>query len=88
MLVALALRLDGLIISNTMVSRPETVSSNPVAEVTGGLSGKPLFNLSTKMFREMYILTGGKIPLIGCGGISSGEEAYEKIRSGATLVQL
>ncbi|KAI4375889.1 hypothetical protein MLD38_013706 [Melastoma candidum] len=86
--VALALRLDGLIISNTTVSRPETVSSNPVAEEAGGLSGKPLFNLSTKILREMYILTRGKIPLIGCGGISCGEDAYKKIRSGATLVQL
>ncbi|KAG2707898.1 hypothetical protein I3843_05G152100 [Carya illinoinensis] len=86
--VALALRLDGLIISNTTVSRPDPVSKNPVAKEKGGLSGKPLFNLSTNILKEMYILTRGKIPLIGCGGISSGEEAYQKIRAGATLVQL
>ncbi|KAG2316756.1 hypothetical protein Bca52824_019878 [Brassica carinata] len=86
--VALALKLDGLIISNTTVSRPDPVSNNPVATETGGLSGKPLFNLSTNMLREMYTLTRGKIPLIGCGGISSGEDAYKKIRAGATLVQL
>ncbi|KAJ0792893.1 putative dihydroorotate dehydrogenase (quinone) [Helianthus annuus] len=86
--VALALRLDGLIISNTTISRPEVVQSNPVSKETGGLSGKPLFTLSTNILKDMYILTKGKIPLIGCGGVSSGEDAYKKIRAGATLVQL
>ncbi|KAF7133169.1 hypothetical protein RHSIM_Rhsim09G0069200 [Rhododendron simsii] len=64
------------------------VSKNPVAEEPGGLSGKPLFPLSTDILKEMYVLTKGKIPLIGCGGVSSGEDAYKKIRAGATLVQL
>ncbi|XP_030974160.1 dihydroorotate dehydrogenase (quinone), mitochondrial-like isoform X1 [Quercus lobata] len=86
--VALALCLDGLIISNTTVSRPDSVSKNPVAREVGGLSGKPLFNLSTNILKEMYVLTKGKIPLIGCGGVSSGGDAYQKIRAGATLVQL
>ncbi|KAG5531556.1 hypothetical protein RHGRI_026233 [Rhododendron griersonianum] len=86
--VALALRVDGLIISNTTISRPDPVSKNPVAEEAGGLSGKPLFSLSTNILKEMYVLTKGKIPLIGCGGVSSGEDAYKKIRAGATLVQL
>ncbi|XP_057963377.1 dihydroorotate dehydrogenase (quinone), mitochondrial isoform X2 [Malania oleifera] len=86
--VAVALRLDGLIISNTTISRPDPVSKNRVAEETGGLSGKPLFDLSTSILKEMYILTRGKIPLIGCGGVSSGEDAYKKIRAGATLVQI
>ncbi|XP_047963470.1 dihydroorotate dehydrogenase (quinone), mitochondrial [Salvia hispanica] len=86
--VALALRVDGLIISNTTIQRPEAVKGNPVAEETGGLSGKPLLSLSTDILKDMYILTKGKIPLIGCGGISSGEDAYKKIRAGATLVQL
>ncbi|XP_021816681.1 dihydroorotate dehydrogenase (quinone), mitochondrial-like isoform X2 [Prunus avium] len=86
--VALALRLDGLIISNTTVSRPDPVTTNPAASEAGGLSGKPLFNISTSLLKEMYILTRGKIPLIGCGGISSGEDAYKKIRAGASLVQL
>ncbi|RYQ85616.1 hypothetical protein Ahy_B10g105184 isoform A [Arachis hypogaea] len=76
------------IISNTTISRPDTVSSNPLASEAGGLSGKPLLDLSTNILKQMYILTQGKIPLIGCGGISSGEDAYKKIRSGATLVQL
>ncbi|CAL1376961.1 unnamed protein product [Linum trigynum] len=86
--VAVALRLDGLIISNTTIQRPDAVRSDPLAEETGGLSGKPLFDLSTSILKEMYMLTRGKIPLIGCGGISSGEDAYKKIRAGATLVQL
>ncbi|QCE08744.1 dihydroorotate dehydrogenase [Vigna unguiculata] len=86
--VALALHLDGLIVSNTTISRPDPVSKSPLASEAGGLSGKPLFNLSTEILKEMYILTRGKIPLIGCGGISSGEDAYKKIRAGATLVQL
>lgn len=86
--VALALRLDGLIISNTTISRPDPVNGHPLAKEAGGLSGKPLFDLSTNILREMYILTRGKIPLVGCGGISSGEDAYRKVRAGATLVQL
>ncbi|XP_024983200.1 dihydroorotate dehydrogenase (quinone), mitochondrial [Cynara cardunculus var. scolymus] len=86
--VALALRLDGLIISNTTISRPEVVQGNPVSKESGGLSGKPLFSLSTAILKDMYILTKGKIPLIGCGGVGSGEDAYKKIRAGATLVQL
>ncbi|KAK9674214.1 hypothetical protein RND81_12G218900 [Saponaria officinalis] len=86
--VALALQVDGLIISNTTISRPDSVSNNPLSKEAGGLSGKPLLSLSSSVLKEMYILTRGKIPLIGCGGISSGEDAYKKIRDGATLVQL
>ncbi|XP_047311867.1 dihydroorotate dehydrogenase (quinone), mitochondrial [Impatiens glandulifera] len=86
--VALALRVDGLIISNTTISRPDPASKNPLAEESGGLSGKPLLDMSTNILKQMYVLTKGKIPLIGCGGISSGEDAYKKIRAGATLVQL
>ncbi|KAI3945431.1 hypothetical protein MKW92_021988 [Papaver armeniacum] len=86
--VALTLRLDGLIITNTTIARPDPANKNPVSEETGGLSGKPLFNLSTNVLKDMYLLTRGKIPLIGCGGISNGEDAYKKIRAGASLVQL
>ncbi|GLJ30003.1 hypothetical protein SUGI_0593150 [Cryptomeria japonica] len=86
--VALTLRLDGLIISNTTISRPDSVIGLPHADEMGGLSGKPLFKLSTDVLKEMYQLTRGRITLIGCGGISSGEDAYRKIRAGATLVQL
>lgn len=86
--VALTMRLDGLIISNTTISRPDSVIGLARADEVGGLSGKPLFKLSTDILKEMYQLTRGRITLIGCGGVSCGEDAYKKIRAGATLVQL
>ena len=79
--------IDGLIVSNTTIARPESLKS-PHRKETGGLSGKPLFGPSTKMLSEIYKVTRGKVPLIGVGGISSGKDAYVKIRAGATLVQL
>lgn len=85
--VALALKLDGLIVSNTTIERPDWLRSNFKGE-TGGLSGAPLFAPSTQVLSEMYRLTKGKIPLVGVGGIASGKQAYEKIRAGASLVQL
>ncbi|XP_071091886.1 dihydroorotate dehydrogenase (quinone), mitochondrial-like isoform X3 [Haliotis cracherodii] len=78
---------DGLIVTNTTVSRPPSLLSDDKAEI-GGLSGEPLKTLSTATVRDMYRLTQGKIPIIGVGGISSGVDAYEKIRAGASLVQL
>ena len=88
-IVALALGegLDGLVISNTTLSRPASLTSQHRAEA-GGLSGAPLFELSTRMLSEAYALAGGKLPLIGVGGIASGAQAYAKIRAGASLVQL
>ncbi len=56
---------------------------SPVAQEAGGLSGPPLFELSTQALHDMYRLTGGRVPLIGCGGVSTGEDAYKKIRAGA-----
>jgi dihydroorotate dehydrogenase len=79
--------IDGLIVSNTTISRPQSLINQNCNE-TGGLSGAPLFSLSTKILAEMYKLTYRKIPIIGVGGISSAEDAYIKIRSGASLVQL
>ena len=79
--------LDGLIVSNTTVSRPDTLRSWRAKE-TGGLSGQPLFDLSTAILRRMYMLTYGRVPIVGVGGISSGLDAYLKIRAGASLVQL
>ncbi|CAB3407439.1 unnamed protein product [Caenorhabditis bovis] len=79
--------IDGLIVSNTTVSRPETLKSEN-KEQTGGLSGAPVRTISTECVRKMYALTKGQIPIIGCGGVFSGEDAYEKIRAGASLVQL
>ncbi|XP_068812432.1 dihydroorotate dehydrogenase (quinone), mitochondrial [Struthio camelus] len=78
---------DGLIVSNTTVSRPGGLRSERRAE-PGGLSGKPLRELSTRTVRDMYALTRGQVPIIGVGGVSSGRDALEKIRAGASLVQM
>jgi len=85
--VALAEGLDGLIVSNTTIAREGLVSGVHAGE-TGGLSGAPLFAMSTGVLRDMYRLTKGRIPLVGVGGIMSGDDAYAKIRAGASLVQL
>lgn len=85
--VALSSGIDGLIISNTTVERPDSLMSEYRAE-TGGLSGAPLMAASTKVLSDIYKLTDGKIPLVGVGGIASGRDAYAKIRAGASLVQL
>jgi dihydroorotate dehydrogenase len=85
--VALASRLDGLIVSNTTLARPASLRSRH-REEAGGLSGRPLFEPSTAMLGEFYRLTGGKLPLVGVGGIASGRDAYRKVRAGASLVQL
>ncbi len=84
--VALDARLDGLIVSNTTVAR-EGLGSRLQGEA-GGLSGRPLFAPSTALLAEMYRLTHGRIPLIGVGGVASADDAYAKIRAGASLVQL
>ena len=85
--VALEAGIDGLIVSNTTVERsPGLVSRH--AHENGGLSGRPLFAPSTALLAEMYRLTQGRLPLIGVGGIASAEDAYAKIRAGASLVQL
>jgi dihydroorotate dehydrogenase len=85
--VALASRLDGLIVSNTTLARPASLRS-PRRQEAGGLSGRPLFEPSTALLREFYRSTGGKLPLVGVGGIASGRDAYRKVRAGASLVQL
>ena len=78
---------DGLIVSNTTIARDGLVSGRHAYE-TGGLSGKPLMEMSTEVLADMYRLTKAKVPLIGVGGIASGADAYRKIRAGASLVQL
>ena len=85
--MALASGIDGLIIANCTVARPPTLRSRHAHE-PGGLSGPALFAPSTALLAEMYRLTGGKLPLVGVGGIASGADAYAKIRAGASLVQL
>jgi len=85
--VALETKVDGIIVSNTTVSRSLSLQSG-LKDEAGGLSGVPLFNMSTETLKEIYKLTGGRIPLIGVGGIFSGKDAYEKIKAGASLIQI
>lgn len=86
-LMSLANNIDGLIISNSTIERPSFLKSSYKNEI-GGLSGAPLFLQSTIMLKKMYALTNGQIPLIGVGGVSNGRECYEKIKAGASLVQI
>jgi dihydroorotate dehydrogenase len=85
--VALATGIDGMIIANTTIAHPRELRS-PQANEAGGLSGRPLFGPSTALLGGMYRLTEGRLPLIGVGGVASAEDAYAKIRAGASLVQL
>jgi dihydroorotate dehydrogenase len=85
--VALATGVDGLILGNTTLARPATLMSAD-RNAPGGLSGRPLFAPSTECLAAMYRFTEARIPLVGCGGIASGADAYAKIRAGASLVQL
>jgi dihydroorotate dehydrogenase len=84
------LGIDGIIATNTTTSRDNlrTDAHRVAACGEGGLSGKPIKTRSTKMIAELYELTGGRIPLIGVGGIFTAEDAWEKITAGASLVQL
>ena len=79
--------IDGLVVSNTTLARPDTLRARGAGEA-GGLSGAPLFEPSTVLLREFRQTIGDAKPLIGVGGVSSGREAYEKILAGASLVQL
>jgi dihydroorotate dehydrogenase len=85
--VCVAAGVAGLIISNTTVARPQSLRS-PLKDQIGGLSGAPLFERSTEMLSRAYRIAGGRLVLIGAGGVSSGALAYRKIRAGASLVQL
>jgi dihydroorotate dehydrogenase len=81
-------RVDGMIVGNTTVVRPPSLKDQRNAKESGGLSGRPLFELSTRMLAETYVRVEGAFPLIGAGGIDSGRTALAKIRAGASLVQL
>ena len=85
--VALAVGIDGLIVGNTTLERPAGLRSR-FSKEAGGLSGRPLLAHANACLSAMYRYTHGRIPLIGCGGISAGADAYAKIRAGASLVQL
>lgn len=84
--IALDKRLDALIVTNTTITRPPMRS--PLASEAGGLSGEPLRPLALQVLRDFRKATGGAIPLIGVGGIASADDAWARIRAGASLVQL
>lgn len=84
---ALAEAIDGFVIANTTIGRPAGLEGRHRTEA-GGLSGRPLFDLSTRVLARAYRRAGGRVPFIGVGGIASGADAYAKIRAGASLVQL
>jgi dihydroorotate dehydrogenase len=79
-------QMSGVIATNTTLSRDGLTHAN--ARETGGLSGRPLFKKSTEMVRSIYRMTGGKLSIIGSGGIFSAQDAYEKIRAGASMVEI
>lgn len=78
---------DGLIVSNTTVDRDLNLKSDNAQE-SGGLSGKPLNKKSTEMIRDVYKLTKGQIPIVGAGGVTNGQDAFQKILSGASALQI
>jgi dihydroorotate dehydrogenase len=86
--IARSRRVDGMIVANTTTARPSTLREQARASEQGGLSGRPLFRLSTRMVAETYVRAEGAFPLIGVGGIDSGGAALTKIRAGASLIQL
>jgi dihydroorotate dehydrogenase len=80
-------RIDGMIVGNTTLTRPN-LRDRMTSMEQGGLSGRPLFPLSTRMLAETYVRAEGAFPLIGAGGIDSGAAAFAKIKAGASLIQL
>lgn len=86
--IARSRRVDGMIVANTTLARPSSLRESNRAKEAGGLSGRPLLRLSTRMVAETYVRAEGAFPLIGVGGIDSGGAALTKIRAGASLIQL
>jgi len=86
--VARSRRVDGMIVANTTLARPSTLRETNRAKEQGGLSGRPLLRLATRMVAETYVRAEGAFPLIGVGGIDSGGAALTRIRAGASLIQL
>ncbi|MCP4934031.1 MAG: quinone-dependent dihydroorotate dehydrogenase [bacterium] len=80
-------KVDSIVISNTTLARTG-LGDQSTGEQSGGLSGRPLFERSTRMLAKVYQITKGQIPLIGIGGIDSGESAVAKLQAGATLIEL
>jgi dihydroorotate dehydrogenase len=86
--VARARKIDGMIVGNTTIGRPPSLRDQATAAEAGGLSGRPLYPLATRMLAETYVRVEGAFPLIGVGGIDSGEAALGKLRAGADLIQV
>ena len=89
--ICLENKIDGLIISNTTISRPDNLSDNLSGGrkgEQGGLSGKALLDKSNQVLKNIYLLTEAKIPIIGVGGVSNAEDVYQKISLGASMVQI
>jgi dihydroorotate dehydrogenase len=86
--IARSRRVDGMIVANTTLGRPPSLREQGKAAEQGGLSGRPLFRLSTRMVAETYVRVEGAFPLIGVGGVDSGGAALTKIRAGASLIQI
>jgi dihydroorotate dehydrogenase len=86
--IARARRVDGMIVGNTTIGRPPTLRDRKTASQAGGLSGRPLYPLATRMLAETYVRAEGAFPLVGVGGIDSGATALGKIRAGADLLQV
>lgn len=80
--------IDGIVATNTTIERNGLLSKESVIRQTGGVSGKPVAKRSTEVIRTIHALSGGKIPIIGVGGIHSAEDALEKFQAGASLIQL
>ena len=85
--LVVAYAIDGLIVSNTTLARPMSLKDRHRAE-EGGLSGQPLFAPSTEILRQFARALGGRVALIGVGGVGSGAEALAKIKAGASAVQI
>jgi dihydroorotate dehydrogenase len=86
--IARARHIDGIIVTNTTISRPAALRDRAASKQSGGLSGRPIFTLSTRILAETYVRVEGAFPLIGVGGIDSGAAALAKIKAGADLLQL
>ncbi len=86
--IARSRRVDGMIVANTTLTRPASLRQTAKAKESGGLSGRPLFPLATRMLAETYVRVEGVFPVIGVGGIDSGATALAKFRAGASLIQL
>ena len=86
--IARSRRVDGMIVGNTTLARPPGLRDAGKATEAGGLSGRPLLPLADRMLAETYVRVEGVFPLVGVGGIDSGDAALGKIRAGASLIQI